>query len=363
MNFVNQCYVTIRDGEKQMRPQYETGDISAILSTIDSSSLCNHCFYITGATGLIGQYLVKTLLTLSETRSDIRIIANVRDIDKARNCFKDYPDNIEYDICDIKDITSEDKGIDYILHCASNTSSKAFVEQPVSIIEDNVLGTMRIIELAKANNIKKLIYLSTMEIYGNPIDDTPVTEGAPSNLDILSSRSSYPESKRLCETLCASSGIPFCSVRLTQTIGPGIAYNDGRVFAEFSRCVVEHKDIVLKTKGLTKRDYIYLADAITAIFTILIKGTSGEAYNVANEESYCSIREMAECVIETFAPELKVIIDETGCADRGFCPTMKMNLSSNKLRTLGWAPAYDLMRMYEILISYLRDLADPSKSC
>lgn len=363
MNFINQCYVTIRDGEKQMRPQYETRDISAILSTIDRSSLSNSCFYITGSTGLIGQYLVKTLLSLAGSDNDIRIIANVRNIDKARALFEDYPDLIEYDVCDVKDIPINDRGIDYIIHCASNTSSKAFIGQPLSIIEDNILGTRRIIDLAKANNIKKLIYLSTMEIYGNPTDDTPITEETASNLNTLSPRSSYPESKRMCETLCASSGVPFCSVRLTQTIGPGIAYNDGRVFAEFSRCVVEHKDIVLKTKGLTKRDYIYLADAITAIFAILSKGLSGEAYNVANEDSYCSIREMAESVLNTFAPDLKVVIDETDCADRGFCPVMKMNLSARKLRGLGWAPAYDLIQMYEVLISYLRDITDPQKVC
>ena len=115
-------------------------------------------------------------------------------------------------------------------------------------------------------------------------------------------RSSYPESKRLCESLCSAYaseyGVPAKVVRLTQTFGVGVSYNDGRVFAEFARCAIEGRDIVLKTKGQTKRNYIDIDDAVNAIFTVLLKGVAGEAYNVANEDTYCSIYEMANMVAE-----------------------------------------------------------------
>ena len=338
-----------------MRPTYESEDISAILNSIDLNTLRGSCVYITGSTGLIGQLLVKTLLSFGS----IRIIANVRDFSKARSLFSNYPNTIKYDVCDIKDIRTVDKGIDYIIHCAANTSSKSFVESPLSVIEDNLIGTRRILELARANNVKKVVYLSTMEIYGAPTSDMKITESAASNLDILSPRSSYPESKRMCETLFASYNaqysIPFCIARLTQTIGPGINYSDNRVFAEFARCIVEDRDIVLKTKGLTKRSYVYLADAVSAILTILLRGTSGEAYNVAAEDTYCSIYEMAQMVIDAFGNSLKVVINESDAASRGFAPELKMNLSADKLIELGWQPTKDLIGMYEALIEYLRE--------
>ena len=76
--------------------------------------------------------------------------------------------------------------------------------------------------------------------------------------------------------------MPTRIVRLTQTFGTGVSYNDGRVFAEFARCVIEQRDIILKTKGETKRSYLYTADAVTAILTVLLNGETGAAYNAAN---------------------------------------------------------------------------------
>lgn len=116
----------------------------------------------------------------------------------------------------------------------------------------------------------------------------------------MSVRACYPESKRMCENLCAcymkEYGVPVNIVRLTQTFGPGVEYDDGRIFAELARCVIEKRDIVLHTKGETKRNYLFTKDAVNAIITVLLHGENGQAYNAANEETYCSILEMANMV-------------------------------------------------------------------
>jgi nucleoside-diphosphate-sugar epimerase len=139
---------------------------------------------------------------------------------------------------------------------------------------------------------------------------------------------------------------------LTQTFGPGVRYNDGRVFAEFARCAIEGRDIVLHTKGETKRSYLYTEDAVNAILTVLINGGVGEAYNAANEETYCSIYEMAELVATKCAyGKIQVKIEEEDTSTFGFAPTLHLNLDTGKLQKLGWVPQTTLIDMYYQLIS------------
>lgn len=77
--------------------------------------------------------------------------------------------------------------------------------------------------------------------------------------------------------------------------------NDGRVFAELARDAIHGSDIKLQTAGTSKRMYLYTADAVTAILTVLLSGKTGEAYNAANSETYCSIVEMAQLVVHEIA--------------------------------------------------------------
>jgi nucleoside-diphosphate-sugar epimerase len=79
--------------------------------------------------------------------------------------------------------------------------------------------------------------------------------------------------------------VPAVILRATQTFGPGVKYEDGRVFAEFMRCAVEKRNIVLKSDGSTERCYLYTADAVSAILVALLKGEPGQAYTVANKDT------------------------------------------------------------------------------
>ena len=309
---------------------------------------------VTGATGLIGKALTKELINKGAS-----VLAVVRDEKKAKQIFKDTP-NIEYIVCDIMSLPLENLGVEYIVHGASKTSSKAFVEEPVETIMTAVEGTTRVLEFARLNPVKKLVYLSSMEIYGAPSTDKKIDEKSVNNIDTMMVRSSYPESKRLCECLCEAYhkefSVPACVIRLTQTFGKGVQYHDGRVFAEFARCVLEERDIVLKTKGETKRSYLSVDDAVSAIIAILLKGKNGEAYNAANESTYCSILEMANKVAQICAGEkIQVVIDESSnTAVCGYAPVLHMNLDTKKLQNLGWLPQFDLLEMYQQMIEDMR---------
>ncbi|MCH5216320.1 MAG: NAD(P)-dependent oxidoreductase [Muribaculaceae bacterium] len=312
--------------------------------------------FITGATGLIGYTLVQALLYANKTRQlNLKVLALVRDLCRAEERFKDVDnDALEYIIGNVEQLPYIEHPIDYIVHGASQTASKAFVNQPVETILTAIKGTENLLELAKAKNVAGMVYLSSMEVYGFPEKGHKVTEDEIGTLSPLDVRNSYPISKIQCESLCCAYakeyGIPVMSARLTQTLGPGVNYNDGRVFAEFARCVVEKRDIVLKTTGETERCYLYTADAATAILTILLKGSAGQAYNVANESTYCSIAKMAEKVAAQGG--IKVRYDIQPEALNGFPKTLYMYLDTSLLQSLGWkSEGGGIAEMYSRMIS------------
>ena len=341
-----------------MGTSFLKNDIADCLNREELSGLEGQTILITGATGLIGKTVIAALLFYNETMASIpiRLIASVRNREKAESFFG-TPAHLQYVIGDIRELPLENLDVQYIIHGASVTSSREFVVHPVETIKTAIEGTARVLEFARRNPVKSFVYLSSMEVYGAPGTDEKIDENHAANLNTMEVRTAYPESKRMCENLCASYyseyQVPVRVIRLTQTFGPGVAYEDGRVFAEFARCAVEKKDIILHTKGETRRCYLYNLDAVTAIIKVLLCGTDGEAYNAANEDSYCSIYEMARMVAETFGEgELAVRIEcEESAAERGYAPELKMNLSVEKLRLLGWEPRYDLTHMFRGIIA------------
>lgn len=299
---------------------------------------------LTGATGLIGTGIVNVLAYVNqERRLGITVLALVRNEEQAKERFGKI---LEYGMLKlvggrVEELPKIDEEIDYVIHGASQTASKEFVDHAVETIKTSVLGTMSLLELAKDKKVKSFVYLSSMEVYGCPEKGHKVTEDEIGAFTPLNLRNSYPLSKIMCEAMCCSYakeyGVSAKIVRLTQTFGPGVHYNDQRIFAYFGRCVKEKKNIVLKTKGETERSYLYTTDAVTAVLTILLKGKDGKVYNAADESTYCSIAEMAEIVAKNGGIEVEYDIQEA--ASNGFPDTLYMNLDTTLLKQLGWKPS------------------------
>lgn len=315
---------------------------------------------LSGATGLIGQTLALTMLNYScAADNSLRIIILVRNCEKARLMFSDWIErnaNLSIMYWDTSSVPTIDEPVDYIIHCASQTSSKGFVEQPVETISTAYSGTNNLLQLAKTKNVSGFVFLSTMEVYGAPQTDIKIDETFVGSIDPSNIRNCYPESKRLCENLCmcyaSEYNVPVFIARLTQTFGPGVQKDDSRIFAEFARCVIENRDILLHTAGNTKRNYVYTFDAAQAILMILLCGSSSNIYNIANECTYCSIYDMAKMVANDIAHgKINVKRNLTGDISKmGYAPTLCMNLDTAKLRSLGWEPRVDLHEMYEKMI-------------
>lgn len=305
--------------------------------------LADKTLFVTGATGLIGATLINALNYASKVKNlNLQIVALVRDKKRAEERFKDIlADGIlSFVVGNVENLPDIDSPIDYIIHGASQTASREFVNHPVETLETTVLGTINLLKLAEKKKVAGFVYLSSMEVYGYPERGHKVTENEIGSFSPLNMRNCYPIGKIASENLCCSYaneyGMPAMSIRLTQTFGAGVNYNDTRVFAYFARCVKEQKDIVLKTRGETERCYLYTTDAATAILAVLLKGKPGCIYNAADEATYCSIAEMAERVAADGG--VKVVYDIQDAAANGFPDTLYMELDTNELKCLGWCP-------------------------
>ena len=317
-------------------------------------------FLITGATGLIGSVMIKCLLGLNQRDNlGIRILAVVRDLDKAQKVFTEEYDAIEFLQLPLTGITTESVGapVDFIVHLASPTASKFFVEHPVETLTTSIDGTHAILEYAKAAKIEAMVFASSLEVYGSNETDDPITEVFQGYLNPTEVRSSYNMGKRAAECLCHAYakeyGAPVKIARLTQTTGAGIADNDNRVIVQFARLASKGKDIILHTTGEASRPYIYTIDAVSALFYIMLKGVSGEAYNAANEDTYISAREMADYLKVNFAPKIGVRVEPTD--GMGYAPFTKLRLSTDKLKDLGWKPLFGLRGLFEKLIDSIKE--------
>lgn len=298
---------------------------------------------VTGATGLIGFATVTGLLYASRKRGlNTKVLALVRNMERAKDRFSQWTgkDDLSFIAGYVEDVTSVDGDVDYIIHGASQTTSKAFVMQAVETIHTAVVGTDNLLRIAKDKHCKGFLYISSMEIYGHPQKGHKVKESDAGAFDPRDLRNSYPIGKLLCENLCCAYskeyGVPAIIIRLTQTFGAGVNYDDTRVFAEFGRCVKEKRDIVLKTKGETERSYLYIADAVTAVLAVLLKGEAGQAYNAADERTYCSIAEMAQQVAKMGG--INVRFDLQDEKELGFPSVIYMDLDTTYLKSLGWIP-------------------------
>ena len=324
--------------------------------------LCGSSVLITGGTGLIGSMITKAILEYNRVNgTDISVTLPVRDPSKAAAVYGD--DIARLSIIEA-DLTSPDiipGRYDYIIHGASVTSSAMMVSDPVGTIDLSYTGTKKILELARTSGSKGMVYLSSMEVYGITDDSmNPITEDKLGFVSLSNVRSSYQESKRICELLANSYfheyNVPVVTARLAQTFGPGVSKSDRRIYSQFAKSVMDGNDIILHTKGGSVGNYCDIRDTVAAILCLLTGGKSGEAYNVVNEANTVTIRDMAQmCASRLASGKIGVVYDIPEDNKYGYAPDTKMRLSSAKISELGWSPSYSLEEMFRDLISWWSD--------
>lgn len=318
-------------------------DSCAALETIKDSNI-----YITGATGMIGSYIAAFLIWLNEEKAfNLNIYISVRNVKKAENifgnaCEKDYFHILDNDIAAA---FPEKIKPDYIIHAASLASPQYYGSNPVETMIPNMIGTYSLLEAARKNDIKGMLFLSSGAVYGSFDTDVTISEEKYGLMNFLDLGNAYGESKRCAEALChaysVEYGVRVMSARIYHTYGPTMDIkNDSRVFSEFVGNIVEHKNIVIKGTGTDKRAFTYITDTTAALFTILLSGSPGESYNIANTNSAVSISELAETLVGLF-PELNLKIEYKSRRQAGYCASPEKNsvaISTEKMKAIGWDP-------------------------
>ena len=335
-------------------------DLNRIAQELKELELKNKSFFITGATGLVGSVLVKAL-AFANDHYDLknRIVAQVRNPQKAKKVFDGY-EGITYCVGDVRDIISYPGNVDYVIHAASETKSKNMIDFPVETLWTALSGAKNLLDFACEKKIEKMVFLSSMEAFGSVDGNQRTSEEKLGYIDLRKVRSCYPESKRMIENMCvcysSEYGVPVTIARLAQTFGAGVSSEDTRVFAQFAHSAMTGEDIVLHTAGTSCGNYVYTADAATAIFTLLKKGISGECYTVANETSSMRIKDMAELVANCVADgKIRVVVDIPADKQFGYAPDVNLKLDASKLRSLGWKPQINLEESYKRLIKYWQE--------
>ena len=338
------------------------GDAEQIIQENDGlKELFNTTIMITGASGMVGSYFLYTLVKLNEDYSaNIKILPLVRNIENLNPDIvnKDYVFPIIQDVID--DITYEGD-VDYVIHAAGPASPKIMREKPVETNFANTLGSANTLMFSKDHNAKGYLFISSREIYGDPNENQKyfTEEGRLGFIDPLVPRNGYAEGKKAAENMCAGFkseyGLNTKIVRLAHTYGPGMSVDDGRVQADFLKNVLNDEDIVLKSDGSSVRTYTYISDAVSAMFTVLLK-SKDIVYNIADERNEVSIKELAETMVQIYPEKgLKLVFDIEDDENAGYAPFKFGILSTKKIKNeLNWSAKYSVKEGFKRTLEFLQ---------
>lgn len=339
-------------------------DLHSILSaSISWDKLRHKTILVTGANGLIGSYLVYTCLYLNDMLDlDISLIGLVRNRHTACHRFGDFINRHDFRLL-VQDVAAPiPKGlfVDYVLHGASQTSPKAFMDDPVGTIRANSLGTMNLLDFAVACKATFML-LSTREIYGAPPVGIPVVQESDYGIvDPTLVRSCYPESKRMAETLVAAYRHQFAVdasiVRLAHTYGPGMVIGDGRVVGDFISDYLHHRPIRMRSKGHTLLALTYVTDVICGIFLELLDFPDW-IYNISRDDEPITVLALAQyiCSLDP-SQQMKIIYDlcQTDGAETGYVQHKVGIMDSQKAFRAGWKPAVTYQAGIKRLLGFYR---------
>ncbi|MCM1047739.1 MAG: NAD-dependent epimerase/dehydratase family protein [Clostridiales bacterium] len=334
---------------------------TALNSIVDMDKIYHKSILITGATGLIGSFAADMLLYANrEKNAGIEIYLLARDEKRLKERFATSinEDCLHFIIQDIVNPLQIVTSVDYIIHAAGDGFPAAFREHPVETMTPALFGTYQLLQYARDNSVKKFLYISSGEIYGKSTNKGHAfMEEESGYLDSMNVRSCYPMAKRCAETLCASFKeqyhVPVAAARLSHVYGACTSLHDNRATAQFFNEAADGKDIILNSEGRQMRSYTYVADCVSAIFTVMLNGANGEAYNIANKDSRVTIAEFAgilanmagvDCVIKT--PDENERREQT--------PIEYAVLDASKLEALGWKGKYDIGKGIERTIGILK---------
>lgn len=320
---------------------------------------------LSGATGLIGSFLVDVILEKNILESlNCTVYALGRNETKAKDRFSKYVKDTESHFVfipyDVKKplITAPINTIDYVLHLASNTHPILYATDPIGTITTNIVGAQNLLDFAVAHHATRFVFASSNEVYGENRGDVELfNEEYCGYINCNTLRAGYPESKRCAEALCQAymvqNGLDIAIARLTRSYGPTMILSDTKAISQFIKKCLTNEDIVLKSAGTQYYSYTYMADAASGLLWIMLAGKSGESYNVAEEHSDITLRDLASVLAGINGKKVVFEIPDSNEA-AGYSRVTKARLDGHKLQKLGWSPRYDIKSGLQRTIDILK---------
>lgn len=342
---------------------YYKSDLDSSIHVLpDLTTLRGKSVLLTGASGMLCSCLVDMLMRINTCLGlDITVYALARNMDKLRRRFASYLQDALFHVVE-QDISKEfafDFHVDYIIHGASNADPVAMSRYPVDTIEANFTGMSHLLRYGRGCGVQRFLYVSSGEMYGQPdASGADFVETYSGYVDYANPRSCYPSGKRAAEALCQANisqyGTDIVIVRPCHLFGPTMTETDSRAVSQFLRGAADHQDIVLKSAGVLERSHCYVVDAASAVLFVLLKGRTGEAYNIADRQYQMTIREFAKATAD--AAGQNVVMDIPDEVERkGYSTVSRSVLDSSKLETLGWHAITDEISAIEKTVRILRE--------
>lgn len=321
---------------------------------------------ISGATGMIGSFLVDLIMYQNEMIGlGCHICALGRNESKAAARFHTHWSNplFRFVCCDINQGLPQDlPRMDYVFHAASNTHPVAYATDPIGTVTTNIIGTYNLLEFAAQHKCKRFVFASTVEIYGENRGDTDsFSENYCGYIDCNTLRAGYPESKRAGEALCQAyirqKGLDVVIPRLSRVYGATMLMSDTKALSQFIKKGIAGEDIVLKSEGTQFFSYTYVADAVSGILYCLFHGQSGEAYNISDTASDIALRDLAAIIAKHSGKQVVFELPDA-LEQAGYSKATKATLCNEKLKALGWNALYAIQDGLPRTIEILKNISN-----
>jgi nucleoside-diphosphate-sugar epimerase len=292
--------------------------------------------FLTGGTGFFGKWLLESFIYINEK---LELNATITTLTRNPEAFlleypfyKEHTNTVHF----VKgDILTYDFNLDekfqFIIHAATSSDEKTNLSNPILLADSIIQGTKNILNFATKNPIESFLNVSSGAIYGiQPIETQKTSEKDSFFIDLYNPKASYYESKRVSEMYGSlyfeQYKLPIKTARCFAFVGPYLPLNKHFAIGNFINNLLNKKDIIIRSNGMSIRSYMYMSDLVVWLLKILIKGENNTAYNVGSDYPV-KIKDLAGIISEDF--NSKVIVQNEGSNEVGniYVPDIQKTMS------------------------------------